>query len=114
MALVGTLTGMALGLLIGSAKTYYDTQSAELTQASVNVALLGHLLQYYRPEANGAQESLRLAVDRVLVENWPNERAENLKPSKKAGHIQGGACQLRVGNSNVSQIEHKQHCKRLE
>ena len=34
MALVGTLTGMALGLLIGSAKTYYDTQSNELTPSS--------------------------------------------------------------------------------
>jgi len=76
MALVGTLTGMALGLLIGSAKTYYDTQSNELTQVSANVALLGHLLQYYGPEANEAQESLRLAVERVLVENWPNQRAE--------------------------------------
>jgi hypothetical protein len=88
MALVGTLTGMALGLLIGSAKTYYDTQSNELTQASANVALLGHLLQYYGPEANEAQESLRLAVERVLAENWPNERAENWKPLMKAGHIQ--------------------------
>jgi len=88
MALVGTLTGMALGLLIGSAKTYYDTQSNELTQVSANVALLGHLLQYYGPEANEAQESLRLAVERVLVENWPNQRAENWKPSAKAGHVQ--------------------------
>jgi hypothetical protein len=29
-----------------------------------------------------------LAVERVLVENWPSEPAENLKPAKKAGHIQ--------------------------
>ena len=88
MALVGTLTAIALGLLIGSAKTYYDTQSNELTQASANVALLGQLLQYYGPEANGAQESLRSAVERVLAENWPNERASNWKFSPKAGHIQ--------------------------
>lgn len=49
MALVGTLTGITLGLLIGSAKTYYDTQSNELTQMSANVALLGELLQHYGP-----------------------------------------------------------------
>ena len=36
IALVGTLTGMALGLLIGSAKSYYDTQGNELTQVSAN------------------------------------------------------------------------------
>jgi hypothetical protein len=88
MALVGTLTGMALGLLIGSAKTYYDVQSNELTQASANVALLGRLLQYYGPEANEAQESLRLAVQQVLAENWPSEPAENHKPSTRAVHIQ--------------------------
>jgi hypothetical protein len=88
MALVGTLTGMALGLLIGSAKSYYDTESNELTQVSANVTLLGHLLQYYGPEANGAEESLRSTVERVLAENWPNEGVENWKPSKKAGHIQ--------------------------
>lgn len=88
MALVGTLTGMALGLLIGSAKTYYDTQGNELTQMSANVALLGGLLQHYGPEAKGVHETLRLAVERVLAENWPNERIENWKPSPKAGHIQ--------------------------
>lgn len=88
MALVGTLTGMALGLLIGSAKTYYDTQGNELTQMSANVALLGGLLQHYGPEAKGVHETLRLTVERVLAENWPNERIENWKPSPKAGHIQ--------------------------
>jgi hypothetical protein len=39
MALVGTLRAIALGLLIGSAKTYYDTQSNELTQVSANEAV---------------------------------------------------------------------------
>ena len=87
MALVGTLTGIALGLLIGSAKSYYDTENNEFTQVSADVALLGHLLQYYGPEANEAHESLRLAVERVLAENWPNERVENWKPSMKGGHI---------------------------
>ena len=87
MALVGTLTGMALGLLIGSAKTYYDTQSNELTQMSANVALLGELVEHYGPEASRVHETLRLAVERVLEENWPNERLEKWKVSPKAGHI---------------------------
>jgi len=96
MALVGTLTGMVLGVLIGSAKTYYDTQNNELTQVSANVALLGGLLHYYGPEANGAHESLRLAVERVLVENWPNEQVENWKLSPKSGRIQEVYDQLRA------------------
>jgi hypothetical protein len=96
MALVGTLTGITLGLLIGSAKTYYDTQNNELTQVSANVALLGRLLQHYGPEGNGVQESLRLAVERVLAENWPNERAENWKILPKTGHVQEVYDQLRA------------------
>ena len=85
-ALVGTLAGMALGLLIGSAKTYYDTQSAELTQVSANVALLGGLLRHYGPEADGVHESLRFAIERTLADNWPGERAQS-KLSPKEGHI---------------------------
>ena len=96
MALVGTLTGMALGLLIGSAKSYYDTQSNELTQASADVALLGRLLQNYGTEANPAQDSLRLAVERILEENWPTDRGENHKPLPKGGHIQEVYEQLRT------------------
>jgi hypothetical protein len=88
MALVGTLTGMVLGLLIGSAKTYYDVQGSELTQASANVALLGRLLQYYGPEAKEAQETLRLAVQQVLAENWPSDPAKSQKPSTRTVHIQ--------------------------
>jgi hypothetical protein len=95
-ALVGTLTGMVLGLLIGSAKTYYDTQGNELTQMSANVTRLGELLENYGPEANGVHETLRLAVERVLAENWPNERVEKWKLSAKAGHIQEIYDQLRV------------------
>lgn len=96
MALVGTLAGMALGLLIGSAKTYYDTQSNELTQIAANVTLLGDLLERYGPQANGVHETLRLAVERVLAENWPNERVENWKLSPKAGHIREVYDQLRA------------------
>ena len=96
MALVGTLTGMALGLLIGSAKTYYDTQGNELTQVSANVALLGGLLRHYGPDAKDAHESLRLAVERILAENWPKERTLNGKLAPKAGHIQEVYDQLRA------------------
>lgn len=96
MALVGTLTGITLGLLIGSAKTYYDTQSNDLTQMSANVALLGELLQHYGPEANGVQESLRLVVERALAENWPNERAESWKLLPKADRIEELNDQLRA------------------
>ena len=92
---------MALGLLIGSAKTYYDTQSNELTQASADVALLGRLLHYYGPEANGAKESLRLAVGQVLRENWPSERSQDPKLSLNPGYIQEVYEKLRFSSVGV-------------
>ena len=96
MALVGTIAGMALGLLIGSAKSYYDTQSNELTQMSANVARLGELLEQYGPEASGVNEILRTTVEQVLAENWPKEQARNWKPSPKRGRIPEVYRQLRA------------------
>src|SRR5262249_14143880 len=53
-------------------------------------ALLGALLAVRLPK------SLRLAVARVSAENWPNERAQNRQPPRKAGRIQEVYEQLRV------------------
>jgi len=53
-------------------------------------ALLGALLAARLPK------SLRLAVARVLAENWPNERAQNWQPPRKAGRIQEVYEQLRA------------------
>ena len=40
MGLVATMCALVLGLLIASAKTYYDTQNAELTEMSAKIVLL--------------------------------------------------------------------------
>jgi uncharacterized membrane protein len=50
MGLVGTMSALVLGLLVASAKNSYDTQSAELTQLSANIALLDRGLALYGPE----------------------------------------------------------------
>ena len=76
MGMVGTIAALVLGLLISSAKTFYDAQRAELIQLSTNVVLVDRLLQHYGPEASGARESLRSAVERVLVKTWPEEHWE--------------------------------------
>lgn len=50
MGLIGTMTALLLGLLIASAKSSYDTQSAELTQMAAKIALLDRALAHYGPE----------------------------------------------------------------
>jgi Protein of unknown function (DUF4239) len=74
MALVSTMSALVLGLLVSSAKTFYDTQSAELNQMSADIVALDRLLAHYGPETKKAREELRVVVIRNLDRIWPQER----------------------------------------
>jgi hypothetical protein len=70
MGLVGTMTAILLGLLVASAKSFYDTQSEEVTQMSAKVILLDRVLAHYGPEAKEARDLLHGAVARILDAMW--------------------------------------------
>jgi hypothetical protein len=74
MALVSTMSALVLGLLISSAKNFYDTQSAELNQMSADVVALDLLLAHYGPETKEARDDLRVVVTGNLDRIWPQER----------------------------------------
>src|SRR5215469_14885588 len=74
MALVSTMSALVLGLLVSSAKSFFDTQSAELNQMSADVVVLDRLLAHYGPETKEAREELRVDVIRNLDRIWPQER----------------------------------------
>jgi hypothetical protein len=63
--LVGTMAAMVLGLLVASAKNFYDAQNSELTQMSANIILLDRILAHYGPETNEIREGLRNAVLKI-------------------------------------------------
>lgn len=69
MGLVTTTVAVVLGLLIASAKSFYDTQNAEVTQIAANMILLDRMLSYYGPEAAGA----RSALSEVLANQLASE-----------------------------------------
>ena len=52
MGLVATMCALILGLLVSSAKSYFDTQSSELTEMSSKIVMLDRLLAHYGPETN--------------------------------------------------------------
>lgn len=62
MGLVATTVALALGLLIGSAKSFLDTQNIEITQLAANSVVLDRLLAHYGPDANDARQKLRTSV----------------------------------------------------
>ncbi len=70
MGLVATMSALVLSLIISSAKSSYDAQSVELTDASSKLILLDRLLAYYGPEAKESREVLRKTVEGVLASMW--------------------------------------------
>lgn len=62
MGLVGTMAALILGLLVTSAKSAYDTQATELTQASANALMLDRILSHYGPETGEARQTLKNLV----------------------------------------------------
>ncbi len=74
MGLVATMSALVLGLLISSAKGFYDSQTADLTQISSRIIFLDRVLAHYGPESAEAREKLRAAVNDNLDRIWPQER----------------------------------------
>jgi len=79
MGLVVTMAALVLGLLISSAKSFFDAQSAELTEMSAKVILLDRLLALYGPETNETRSLLRRAIADSIDRIWPQEHTQ---PSK--------------------------------
>ena len=81
MGLVATTVALVLGLLVASAKSFYDTQNNEVTQLAANVVLLDRVLAHYGPEASEARASLRAIAARwseVLQPGAGLEHGESL------------------------------------
>jgi len=78
MGTIATMTAIVLGLLVASAKGYYDTQGRELTEMSAKVVLLDRILAHYGPEASDARSLLRDLVAGMLDRLWNNSSASAL------------------------------------
>jgi len=83
MGLVGTMAALLLSLLVASAKSSYDAQSAQVTQLSASVALLDRVLAMYGPESRDAREELRETTTRVANQMWAKDgtRLSRLAPT---------------------------------
>ena len=89
MGLVGTMTALVLGLLVASAKSYYDTQSTELTEMSAEIVLLDRVLAHYGPETQEVRALLHGAVARTLTLLWPQDSQRNpqMTPTAAGGEV---------------------------
>ncbi|TDW26696.1 hypothetical protein EV128_11326 [Rhizobium azibense] len=69
-AVVGTLSALALGLLIASANNVYNNAEAELRTSVARLLLLDRVLAHYGPETADARSRLQLLVENKLVQGW--------------------------------------------
>jgi hypothetical protein len=89
MGMVATMAALVLGLLVASAKNFFDAQSNELTQMSANVILLDRVLAHYGPETKEARDLLRGAVGRTLDLIWhqDHQQPSQMEPTAAGGEI---------------------------
>ena len=70
MGLVATMVALVLGLLVYSAKGFFDTQTNEVTQLAANVVFLDRVLAHYGPEAAEVRAELRHSIERQIDIMW--------------------------------------------
>ena len=74
MGLVGTMAALILGLLVASAKSSFDAQSSELTQAAAHIVVLDRVLALYGPETREVREILRGSVAGIIGDTWSHSQ----------------------------------------
>ncbi len=89
MGLVATTAAVALGLLISSAKNFYDTQSTEVTQLAANYVLLDRVLAHYGPEASAARAALRAGLAFHLQYPAVAKGSSNIYSDISSGTLKG-------------------------
>ena len=77
--LIGTIAALVLGLLIGSAKSSYDTQSTQVKQMTANIILLDHFLEQYGSETAGVRNLLRRGVNILADRMWRENNSDLAK-----------------------------------
>jgi hypothetical protein len=81
IAIVATLAGLVLGLLISSAKSSLDSTSTAFTQAGAKMIMLDRVLCFYGPETEDLRGQLRdtiqQMVDRISSKTKPKEGLKN-------------------------------------
>jgi len=77
-AIVGTLAALALGLLIASAKTSYDTQSSEVRQVAANISQLDRVLADYGSETKEIRDAFRRNIQHLTDEVWQRGSARSV------------------------------------
>ena len=73
------MAALVVGLLVGSAKSSFDSQQSGFQQLSTNIIMLDIALRHYGPEAQESRVLLRKLVATTTDALWP---ADSSQPAK--------------------------------
>ncbi len=73
MGMVATMSALVLGLLVAAAKTTWDDEHKEVTEAVAQTKFLDGVLTDYGPDAAPVRAALRYSVEQALLHGWPGE-----------------------------------------
>ncbi|HEY2457655.1 MAG TPA: hypothetical protein VGI13_10160 [Candidatus Acidoferrum sp.] len=83
IGLIVTMTGLVLGMLVSSAKTFYDGEKTQVAEMSSQIVLLNDLLSTYGPETKPTRTEARQFVEDAVDRIWPEKsQSFELKPPK--------------------------------
>jgi hypothetical protein len=80
IGLIATIAGLVLGLLIGAAKSSFDTKTGQVTQITADIILLDVLLAQYGPEAQPIRRQMRSVIGPFVERIWHDNEAAKAAP----------------------------------
>jgi hypothetical protein len=107
-SMMATMAALVLGLLIGSAKSSFDTMNSGLKLAALKIVLLDRTLAQYGPETREARDSLRRTVSATIQRLWPAEKntfAVDKVDQEKSEDFPGKLLQLSPRNDDQRRLQ---------
>ncbi len=69
---IATLTALVLGLLVGSAKSSFDSVNSLIVQIGAKIITLDRALAHYGPETKELRNQIHAAVETMVARTWPD------------------------------------------
>jgi hypothetical protein len=80
VGLIAAIAALVLGLLIGAAKSSFETQNTQVKQITANLVLLDSILAQYGPEALPVRRHMRNAVGPFADRLWREKQEAKAGP----------------------------------
>jgi hypothetical protein len=69
---IATLTALVLGLLVGSAKSSFDSVNSLIVQIGAKTITLDRALAHYGPETKELRNQIHAALGAMVAQTWPD------------------------------------------